>query len=474
MPRNVNIWYRIDKITVLLFLLMMIMGWFNIYAAVYNEEHKEILDFTQGYGKQFIWLLAAVVLAIIVVIIDTRFYLFFSWGVYGVLVILLILVLFVGKEVNGARSWFQLGPLTLQPSEFAKFATALALASYLNNHKEELTRLSVILPAAAIILLPAVLTAKQPDMGSTIVFFSFFFVLYREGMSPYIFVSALLMIVLFFLTLLMDNIVLELILVALAFFLTWFVTRKPKLALSGLGIILLIGGIIFALDHFVLRSIGNEFILIITLILAGLTFAFYIYQKKAIGMLVIYLFLLGSILYINTVDFAFHNLLKPHQSERVEIMLGIKSDPHGTGYNLNQSLISIGSGGFSGKGYLQGTQTKFKFVPAQSTDFIFCTVGEEWGFLGSFAIVGLYLFLLLRLIKLAERQRSVFSRIYGYGVISVLFTHFFINIGMTIGLVPVIGIPLPFFSYGGSSLWGFTILLFIFLRLDASRTEYLV
>jgi rod shape determining protein RodA len=179
-------------------------------------------------------------------------------------------------------------------------------------------------------------------------------------------------------------------------------------------------------------------------------------------------------LYVNTVDFAFNNLLKPHQRERVEIMLGFKSDPHGTGYNLNQSLISIGSGGFTGKGYLQGTQTKFKFVPAQSTDFIFCTVGEEWGFVGSFVIVGLYLLLLLRLIKLAERQRSVFSRIYGYGVVSILFTHFFINIGMTIGLVPVIGKPLPFFSYGGSSLWGFTILLFIFLRLDATRTEYLI
>jgi rod shape determining protein RodA len=474
MPRNVNIWYRIDKVTVFLFLLMMIMGWFNIYAAVYNEDHKEILDFSQRYGKQFIWILAAVVLAIIVAIIDTRFYLFFSWGVYGALVILLILVLFIGKEVNGARSWFQLGPLTLQPSEFAKFATGLALASYLNNHKEELTKLKVILHAAALILLPAVLTAKQPDMGSTIVFFSFFFVLYREGMSPYIFVSGLLMIVLFFLTLLMDNFVLELILVALAFFLTWLITRKSKLSLSGPGIFLIIGGLLFALDHFVLKSIGNEYILIITLILTGLAFAFYIYQKKAIGILVIYLFLLGSVLFINTVDFAFNNLLKPHQRERVEIMLGFKSDPHGTGYNLNQSLISIGSGGFSGKGYLQGTQTKFKFVPAQSTDFIFCTVGEEWGFLGSVVIVGLYLFLLLRLIKLAERQRSVFSRIYGYGVVSVLFTHFFINIGMTLGLVPVIGIPLPFFSYGGSSLWGFTILLFIFLRLDASRTEYLV
>ena len=474
MKRSVNIWYRIDKITVLLFLLMMIMGWFNIYAAVYNEEHKEILDFSQRYGKQFIWIVAAVVLAIIVVVIDNRFYLFFSWGVYGVLVSLLILVLFFGREVNGARSWFQLGSLSLQPSEFAKFATALALASYLNNHKEELTKLKVILPATGIILLPALLTAKQPDMGSTIVFFSFFFVLYREGMSPYIFVSGLLMVILFFLTLLMDNVILELILVGLAFILAWFVTRKPKLSLAGLGIMIIIGGILFALDHFVIKSIGNENIIIITIILAGLAFAYYIYQKKAAGILVIYLFLLGSVLYINTVDFAFNNLLKPHQRERVEIMLGFKSDPHGTGYNLNQSLISIGSGGFNGKGYLQGTQTKFKFVPAQSTDFIFCTVGEEWGFIGSFVIVGLYLSLLLRLIQLAERQRSVFSRIYGYGVVSVLFTHFFINIGMTIGLVPVIGIPLPFFSYGGSSLWGFTILLFIFLRLDASRTEYLI
>ena len=474
MPRNVNIWYRIDKVTVFLFLLMMIVGWFNIYAAVYNEEHKDILDFSQRYGKQFIWVIAAIVLAVLVVIIDTRFYLFFAWGVYAVLVILLILVLFFGKEVNGARSWFQIGPLTIQPSEFAKFATALALAGYLNNHKGELTRLRVILPAAAIIFLPALLSAKQPDMGSTVVFFSFFIVLFREGMSPYIFVSGLLMIILFFLTLLMDNLLLGLILVALAFFLTWFVTRKTKLSFTGLGIILLIGGSLFALDHFVLRSIGNEYILIITLILAGLAFAYYIYQKKAMSILVIYLFLLGSIIYINSVDFAFNNLLKPHQRERVEIMLGFKSDPHGTGYNLNQSLISIGSGGFGGKGYLQGTQTKFKFVPAQSTDFIFCTVGEEWGFVGSFVTVGLYLFLLLRLIKLAERQRSVFSRIYGYGVVSVLFTHFFINIGMTIGIVPVIGIPLPFFSYGGSSLWGFTILLFIFLRLDASRTEYLI
>jgi rod shape determining protein RodA len=215
-------------------------------------------------------------------------------------------------------------------------------------------------------------------------------------------------------------------------------------------------------------------ILFISIIAAGAVYMFYFYSKKAFTFFLIFLFLAGSLAFVNSVDYAFNNLLKPHQKERVEILLGIKSDPHGTGYNVNQSIISIGSGGFTGKGYLKGTQTKFKFVPAQSTDFIFCTIGEEWGFIGSFIIIVLYGFLLIRLIILAERQRSVFSRIYGYGVMSILFMHFFINIGMAIGLVPVIGIPLPFLSYGGSSLWGFTILLFLFLRLDASRTEYLV
>jgi rod shape determining protein RodA len=472
--RSINIWNGIDKITIMIFLLMVIMGWFNIYAAVYNEEHKEIFDLSQRYGKQFIWILAALVLAVFVVIIDSRFYFFFAWFIYGFLMLLLILVLVFGKEINGARSWFEFGPLSLQPSEFAKFATGLVLAGFLNNRRQELTTLKVIIPASALILLPAFLTAMQPDMGSTIVFLAFFIVLFREGMSPVIFVSGLLMVLLFFLTLILNNLYLELGLIGIAFFLTWFTTRKWKVCFAGLGILILTGGALYAFDHFVLKSLGNELVLLIALLLSGITFAVYIYFRKAIAVFVIYLFLLGSILYINFVDYAFNNLLEPHQKERVEIMLGFKSDPHGTGYNVNQSIISIGSGGFSGKGYLQGTQTKFKFVPSQSTDFIFCTVGEEWGFLGSFAIMGLYLFLLLRLVFLAERQRSVFSRIYGYGVISILFMHIFINIGMATGLIPVIGIPLPFLSYGGSSLWGFTILLFIFLRLDASRTEYLV
>jgi rod shape determining protein RodA len=474
LKRSINIWNGIDKVTILLFLVMIIMGWFNIYAAVYNEEHKEILDMSQRYGKQFIWILATLVLAFFVVIIDSRFYIFFAWVIYALVIMLLVSVLVFGKEINGAKSWFEFGPVGLQPSEFAKFGTALALSSFLNIRNQDLTKIINVIKASAIVLVPALLIAVQPDMGTTIVFFSFFIVLYREGLSPFIFISGLLMLVLFFLTLLLTNIYLEAGLIVTAFLFTWFATRRWKLCLSGLAILTVIGGSLYSLNHFVLKSMGNELILLISIILFGTASAYYIYIRKAFSVMIIYLFLLGSIIYINSVDFAFNNILKPHQKERVEIMLGFKSDPHGTGYNVNQSIISIGSGGFSGKGYLQGTQTKYKFVPEQSTDFIFCTVGEEWGFLGSFVVVGLYSFLLLRLIMLAERQRSVFSRIYGYGVISILFTHFFINIGMTIGLLPVIGLPLPFFSYGGSSLWGFTILLFIFLRLDASRAEYLV
>lgn len=474
MIRPDNLWKGIDKTTILLFLLLVTMGWFNIYAAVYNEEHKEILDLSQRYGKQFIWIMATLVIAVFVIIIDSKFYFFFAWFIYGALILMLLLLLVIGKEINGAKSWFEFGPLSLQPSEFAKFGTALALAAYLNNRRQELTKLKGILPAAGIIFLPAMLTALQPDMGSTVVFFSFFLVLFREGMSPFIFVSGILMLVLFFLTLLMDNLNLEIGLVAVAFIIIWLTTRKWKQSVAGLGIFLAIGGILYIFGNYVVSSIGNEMILLLTVIFTGVAVAYYMYVRKTFEVLVIYLFLLGSILYINSVDFAFNNILKPHQKERVEIMLGFKTDTHGTGYNVNQSIISIGSGGFSGKGYLQGTQTKFKFVPAQSTDFIFCTVGEEWGFLGSLTVIVLYLFLLLRLIVIAERQRSVFARIYGYGVISILFTHFFINIGMATGLIPVIGIPLPFFSYGGSSLWSFTILLFVLLRFDAGRTEYLV
>jgi len=472
--RSINIWAGIDKTVIVLFLLLIVMGWFNIYAAVYNEEHAGLLDFSQRYGKQFLWVVAALVIAIFITIIDNRFYFFFSWFIYVTCMLLLVLVLVIGKEINGAKSWFALGGLSLQPSELAKFGTALALASYLNTKRQDLTHLSAIITASAIILFPAVLTAFQPDMGSSIVYFSLFLVLFREGLSPYLFISGLLIVILFFLTLLTNNLSLTIAIIIIAAVLIWFATRKWKLLLIGSSVFIFIAGTLYLLDHYIIKSLGIEMVIFISLILSGVVYAFYIYNKKAMSVMIIYLFMIGSILYVNSVDYAFNNFLKPHQKERVDILLGFKSDLHGTGYNVNQSIISIGSGGFSGKGFLQGTQTKFKFVPKQSSDFIFCTVGEEWGFLGSGIVIGIYLFLLLRLIKLAERQRSDFSRIYGYCVVSILFSHIFLNIGMAIGLVPVIGIPLPFLSYGGSSLWGFTILLFIFLRLDASRTEYLV
>ena len=472
--RNVNIWSRLDKATITVFLLMVIIGWFNIYAAVYNEEHTKIIDLSQRYGKQFVWILATIVIAVFVVVIDTRFYFFFAYFIYGGLIFLLMMVLILGKDINGAKSWFQIGSLSIQPSEFAKFGTALALAAYLNSIKNDLSRLRIFFISIGIILFPAFLIVLQPDMGSAVVYFALFIVLFREGMSPYIFISGLIMGILFFFTLIFNNLYLTIGLIAVAFILAWFVTRKWKLCLEGLGIFVLVSIIMYLFNILIIKVLNDEHVLFISIILSGTVYAYYFYNKKAISLLVIFIFLIASLAFVNSVDFAFSNLMKPHQKERVEILLGIKSDPHGTGYNVNQSIISIGSGGFSGKGYLKGTQTKFKFVPAQSTDFIFCTIGEEWGFIGCFVVIVLYVFLLIRLIILAERQRSDFSRIYGYGVVSILFVHFFINIGMAIGLVPVIGIPLPFLSYGGSSLWGFTILLFIFLRLDASRAEYLV
>jgi len=293
-------------------------------------------------------------------------------------------------------------------------------------------------------------------------------------MSPYIFISAFIMLILFFFTLLFNNLYLTVGLIGIAFILAWLTSRKWTVVFAGAGVFMASSAVVWLFNRFITRSLKDDQILFFALILSGVAYGVYFFNKKAVSLLVIYIFLVGSLLFVNSVNFAFNSILKPHQKERVEIMLGIKSDPHGTGYNVNQSIISVGSGGFSGKGYLQGTQTKFKFVPAQSTDFIFCTIGEEWGFLGSFLIIALYVVLLLRLIFLAEKQRSLFSKVYGYGVVSIIFIHFFINIGMAIGIVPVIGIPLPFLSYGGSSLWGFTILLFIFLRLDASRAEYLI
>ena len=453
----------------------MFLGWLNIYAAVYSEDHPSIFDLSQRYGKQLVWIGAAIVIAVLILVMDIRFFTFFSWPIYVAVILLMLAVLVIGKEINGARSWFELGSFRLQPTEFAKIGAALALARYLSMHGVTLNKPVNLLIAALIFVIPAGLTALQPDMGSALVFFALSLVLFREGLSPIVFVSGMLMVILFFLTLMIDNslyIVVGLIVSALL--LVWIGMRDRNLMFRSLIILGLISGIGFLTDYFIFKRFSPSRILVFSLFLTAPLVAFYVFRTRATTLLVIYLFLGASLFYTFSVEYGFRELLEPHQQTRINILLGKESDPFGSEYNVNQSKISIGSGGFSGKGYLNGTQTKYKFVPEQSTDFIFCTVGEEWGFLGSLVVILLFLTLLIRLVFLAERQRSAFSRIFGYGVVSILFFHFFINIGMTIGVVPVIGIPLPFFSAGGSSLWGFTMLLFIFLRLDAGRTEYLI
>ncbi len=410
---------NIDWILVSLYLILVIMGWFNIYAAVYNEEYKSIFDTSQSYGMQLVWIGSSLIIAFVILVIDGEFFPKFAWVLYAAFVLLLILVIFAGKEVKGSKSWIELGSFRIQPAEFAKFATNLALAKYLSSINIKFEKLNTKLIAAAIFAVPALIIIAQNETGSALVYGSFILVLYREGLSGNILIIGVAMVILFIAALLMDELVL---------------------------------------------------ITLMGIIAAG---TFFFVRFKMQNILIVSGILLASVAFVHSVDYTFTNILEPHQKKRINVLLGKEVDPKGAGYNVNQSMIAIGSGGILGKGYLNGTQTKYNYVPEQSTDFIFCTVGEEWGFLGSITVMGLFIFLLLRLIYLAERQRSSFSRIYGYGLASIIFIHLAINIGMTIGLAPVVGIPLPFFSYGGSSLWSFTVLTFIFVRLDAYRFEIL-
>jgi rod shape determining protein RodA len=424
-----SIFDNIDWFIVVLYVVLVFMGWINIYAAVYNEEHQSIFDMSQRYGKQLLWILTSFAIATTVMLIDQRFYSSFGYLVYGVVIAMLAGVLLFGTEVKGAQSWFSIGSFALQPSEFAKFATCLALAKYLSGQQIRMEELKTKMMATLIIALPAVLILLQPDTGSTLVYAAFIFVLYREGLSGNIFIVGLVSVTLFITTLLLRSTTIDL---------------PFSLQLGGSWIV----------------------VVILALFSGGI---FYFMRKLKYAWIIVVIAFLASSAFVTSVDYIFDNVLQAHQTKRIDVLLGLESDPKGAGYNVNQSLIAIGSGGFFGKGLLKGTQTKFDFVPEQSTDFIFCTIGEEWGFLGSFIVIGLFITLLVRIIFLAERQRSKFSRIYGYGLAAILFFHFAVNIGMAIGLAPVIGIPLPFFSYGGSSLWAFTVLLFIFLKLDSDR-----
>ena len=465
---------NLDWITVLLFFCLVVLGWVNIYSAVYNPLYPSILDFDQRYGKQFLWICAAFIIAVIVMLINSRFYEFFAYFLYGFMILLLLLVLIIGKEVNSSKSWFAIGSLQIQPSEFAKPAAVLALAKFLSTFNLNIKKASNFIKAGGIVFLPVVLILLQPDAGSALIYFALILPLYREGFSWLILVIALSFILIFFLVLILPEYLLLFLLLGIGFLSLWIVTRNSKLSLLVASVYLVIFGVIFGISEISGLKLELYITGLLSLLPSIIIYGILIHTHRIRKGFYVLAGVVMAVLYSFTVDYGFDHLLSEYQQNRVNIMLGIQSDPFGAGYNLNQSKIAIGSGGISGKGFLNGTQTKLNFVPEQSTDFIFCTVGEEWGFIGSMFVIGLFAFLLLRLIKLAERQRSVFSRVYGYGVFSILFIHFLVNISMTIGLFPIIGIPLPFFSYGGSSLWAFTILLFVFLKLDASRKEYIL
>lgn len=418
--RSFDIAKQIDWFTIALYFGLVIMGWLNIYAAIYdNESAISIFDLSTNAGKQLLFLGICVLIIIAIFAIDFKIYSTVSLVVYGITVLLLITVLIFAREVNGAKSWLEIGSFRFQPSEFAKFATALVLAKFVSRPGFKMNLLKNQIYLGLLVLVPIILIMLQKDAGTALIYFAFVIVLFREGMSPIPLVLALTLGVLFILTLLVDQ--------------------------------LYIG-------------IGMAVIAALAIAIGRKTF------KRIALILVTGLLFFGVAL---SVDYVFKNVLLPHQQNRVLVLLNPNSDPLGAGWNVTQSKIAIGSGGVTGKGFLMGTQTKFDFVPEQSTDFIFCTIGEEQGWIGSLVIILGFMTLILRIIRLAERQKSIFARVYGYSVASILFFHFAVNIGMTIGLFPVVGIPLPFFSYGGSSLIGFTILLFIFLKLDAHRMQML-
>lgn len=406
-----------DWITVLLYIVLVLIGWATIYSAVYSEEHSNIFDVTRNSGKQFQWMIVCAIVALLLLIIDGKFFSTFAYVIYGFVLLICVGVMFFGVEVKGQQNWIRFGGFQMQPSELAKFATALALSKYLSGLTIDVRKWKDKIIAMAIIVIPMLTIAIQGDAGSAIVFVALVLALFREGLESYFLIIGGTIIILSLLALVVDKFLLVGVLLGLTILFIWINWRMRKYTLYLLAFWFLASGYVFSVD--------------------------YGFSK-----------------------------LKGHQKDRINVLLGKENDP-AKDWNVRQSIIAVGSGGLLGKGYLKGTQTKLNFVPEQSTDFIFSSIGEEFGFVGSVALIGIFVALLFRLVFLAERQRSRFSRVYGYCVVSILFFHLVINIGMAIGIAPVIGIPLPFISYGGSSLLSFTVLLFIFIRLDAQRLEVL-
>ncbi len=473
MKRNINIFESIDWLTVGIYLLLVIFGWINIFAVGYNDQFKTIFDLKYNYGTQLIWILVSFAFILMIFILDHKVFPFFSYLLYGLSILMLIIVLLLGSEVHGAKSWFRIASFSLQPSEFAKIGTSLALAKYLSGYNITKFTFKTFAICSAIIGIPFLLILIQPDPGTALVFIVFLLVLYREGLSGWLLLMAAFVSGLFLFSLLFEIPIIVIGLIVLALIAHYAINRKFRIFIVSVLICTVIFLAAFYTNKYFKLGYGKGMVVIFSLIVSSIICLVFALRYKIRYVLLTLAFLYGFIALPYSVDFVFHNVLKPHQQKRVNILIGKELDPKGYGYNVNQSKIAIGSGGFKGKGFLEGTQTKFNFVPEQSTDFIFCTVGEEWGFIGTSVVVLLFTGLLIRIVLIAERQRSKYIRIYAYAVASLIFVHFAINIGMTIGLFPVIGIPLPFFSYGGSSMIAFSILLFILIRLDAVRMAYL-
>lgn len=462
----------IDWITVLLYLSLVVIGWVSIYSAGYSEEHSSMLDLTQQYGKQALWIAVAIILSIFVMAIDQRFFETFSYVIYGGCILLLLTVLAVGVEVKGAKSWIDFGFFRLQPAEFTKIGTAMALSNWMSRHNFNMEKTRDFVIMGAILLTPMLLILLQNDTGSALTYSAFVILFYRRGLNPLYIQLAFLVAVLFItVTIFSPTPVMIVMSVLVIGFLIYSRFWGDLLVFaSSLAVCLLVVWLGSTWELFQLH-IDNAFYL------AAIGTGIYWLLKGVMGKQSLFSILgsvtVGSYLFTLVVPKVF-DLMQPHQQDRILILLGQKSDPYGVEYHVIQSLIAIGSGGARGKGFLQGTQTKFDFVPEQTTDFIFSTIGEEFGFMGTSLVILLFTVLMIRLIVLAERQRSLFSKNYAYCIVGIIFVHFAINIGMVTGVGPVIGVPLPLLSYGGSSLWAFTLLIFIFLKMDARRMEVLI
>lgn len=477
-----SVFKSIDWVTLLIYLIMVVSGAISIYAATYDFDHASMFSFTEFSGKQFMWIGISFIAGFSMLLIDKRLYEAYAYPIYGIMILLLIVTIFIAPDIKGSRSWIVLGPISLQPAEFAKFATSLALAKIFSSYNFVLNKsITNYLKCFLVFGLPIILILLQKETGSALVYFSFLFVLYREGMSGFVLFIGLCAITFFVVTIKFTETMIMgitagmfsvFVLILLIVCGMLFIYCKSFYMGRNVTISYILCGIIAYILHLFEIAVNGYLFFGLLLIGTIIYMVLSMFKEDMRKLLTVIAFTIGSIIFLFSVNYIFDNSLKDYQQKRIKVAFGIEEDPKGVGYNVNQSKIAIGSGGFFGKGFLNGTQTKLKYVPEQHTDFIFCTIGEEQGFMGTSAVMILFLGLILRIIVIAERQRTVFTRVYAYCVASIFIMHLIINIGMVIGLCPVIGIPLPFFSYGGSSLLGFTILLFILLRLDAARREY--